>query len=218
MRTEWLPASAAALLVGATALFLSSLSIPRPFGDGVVLQEVVDSPDQWLAPVLVLLLAAGGLIVGMPCLLSLFPGRGSMTGYLGTLLLAMGALALGGFAQQMLLLRSLSQRTEISDVTVTEVMADQLQSGLFVGGFIAFYLGELLVAHGLYRARTTPRWIPVLLVAHVVVALVAAATSFDVLQVVPSFMLMVALTGVGICANINGVPRFGRAVPGPRRT
>lgn len=219
MRTEWLPTSAAALVVGSAALFLSALTIPRPTGDGTVMQSVVDSPDTWLVPVVVLLIAAGGLIVGMPCLLSLFPDKGSIPGYLGTLGLALGSLALCGVAHQMVLLRSMAMSTGIDDTVVAQVAGDQWQSALLQGGFLVFYVGELLVAVGLLRARTVPRWVPWLLVAQVVTALGMRAVDIDALRPLPPALLMVAFLGIGFYANLNGVSRFGRARTGAvRRT
>ena len=214
MRTEWLPASAAALVVGSAALFLSSLTIPRPSGDGTVLQSVVDSPDTWLTPIVVLLIASVGLIVGMPCLLSLFPGRGSTAGYLGTLCLAVGTLALCGFAHQMAVLRSMSLDTTVDDAVVASIVADQLQSGLLQGGFVVFYLGEVLLAIGLTRAGTVPKWVTWAFWAHLAVGITAQLLDTDVLRGLPSAVLLVALVGVAFYANLNGVSRFGRARSG----
>lgn len=180
-----------------------------------MLQSVVDAPGTWLTPVVVVLLASVGLIVGMPCLLSLFPGRGSTAGYLGTLCLAIGSLALCGFAHQMVLLRSMSMDAAVDDALVTSIAADNLQSGLLLGGFVAFYVGEALLAIGLRRAGTVPRWVPWAFWIHLVVALTVRGFDLDQFHGVPAAVLMVGFVGVGFYANLNGVSRFGRARTNP---
>ena len=68
-----------------------------------------------------------------------------------------------------------------------------------VGWIVAFFLGELLLAIALLRARTTPTWVPVLLLLHVATIFVGRFLP-DPLSKATVLLLAVALAGIAIQA------------------
>jgi len=72
--------------------------------------------------------------------------------------------------------------------------------GFFLGAWVAgFYLGSLLVALALLLARATPVWVPILLVAFVVMMPLENLLG-EVGQVVQLLALTVSFTGIAIAA------------------
>ena len=64
----------------------------------------------------------------------------------------------------------------------------------------AFYLGELLLAIALYRAGTVARWIPAVLVAHVLWLAVGRFLPDDLVDI-GTLLLTAGLCGIAITAN-----------------
>ena len=67
---------------------------------------------------------------------------------------------------------------------------------IFVG---SFYLGEALIAIGMLRARTVPRWVPTLFLLHV--ATLPFVDRVPALQGIGALMVGVAFMGVAVYAN-----------------
>ena len=87
----------------------------------------------------------------------------------------------------------------IRDKALEDVTSEAGLTVFLFGWIVAFFLGELLLAIALLRARTTPTWVPVLLLLHVATIFVgrflpAALSKATVL------LLAVALAGIAIQA------------------
>lgn len=206
MRTDWLPISSAALVTGSVGLFHGAQTLPRPDGKGEVLRFVAEGHDALLNPALILLLAATLLVFGLPSVATLFAPR-ARVGFAGLVFLACGSIALAGFSQQLILLRSIVRGHGLEDAAFAAAMADSMQGGMLLAGFAVFYLGEVCVALALLRSPVTPRWIPALLIAHVVVGGGGSMVELGRWEAYPSVLLVGALAGAGIVANRNGHPR-----------
>lgn len=215
MRSEWLAVSAAALVMGATALFFGSHLIPTP-GDGQVMEIAVASPELWMAASLILVLASLGLLLGISSLGPLLRGRGFGLGVLGMVLIAIAAVILFGFAQQLILLRALSIEAGIDQDLLSAALQEPVQQALMIGGFVCFYAGEVCIGVALLMARAAPRWVSWALIGHVVVAL--ALTRFDApgLSSLPSLLMVAGFLGAAISANRASMSGL-RLRPAPQR-
>lgn len=200
MRKEWLALAAAALVTGATALFFGAHLTPRPTGDGHILRLASADPGLWTMAALILFVGALGMLFGISCVMVLVQRQGFRTGVTAMGLIAFASVVLAGFSMQLVLLRALSAAGVDAD-TLADAVGDPLQQGLLVGGFAAFYLGELLLAVALYRAGTTPRWVPACLVVHVAGVLLAAALRLDALGDASALLMVAGFAGVAVAAN-----------------
>jgi hypothetical protein len=169
MRTDWVPLAASALVIGAMSLVLGSVLNPADSGatTGELVQVVDEDGERWLAMAVMYLFASLALILGLPCVLMLFEGRGRRLGVLGVSLLVVGAVGTCGYAALTLFFRALVLADAIRTDRLTDVV-DDAGIRFFLTGWVAcFYGGVLVVAVGLLVARTAPRWIPVVLLAFV---------------------------------------------------
>ncbi len=203
---DWLPVSAAALLTGATALFFGALVTPRPTRDGSLVRRAVTEGESWTVVAALLTVGAVGLVVGLPCLLTLFQRTAFRTALAAAVLLAAGSVMLAAFAQQLLLLRSLARHGAVTDRTVEAMSENDVQQALIGAGFLVFYVGEVVLALALFRARTTPAWVPWALVGHVVLVLVALRVLPEDLQGAPALLMAAAFAGAGIAATRTARP------------
>ncbi len=197
--------SAAALVIGVTALFFGSHLIPRPTGSGEVLALTTASPELWMAASLILVVASLGLLLGISSLSPLLRGRGFGFGVLGMVLIVLAAVILFGFAQQLILLRALSMEAGVDEDLLTAAMQEPVQRSLLVGGFLFFYTGEICLGIGLLMARATPRWVSWALIAHVVLAVSLAQLETPDLQSLPSLLMVAGFLGAAIAANRAGM-------------
>ena len=207
MRSDWLPASSAALVTGATGLFYGAQTLPRPDGEGAVLRHLAAEADGVVSPAVVLLVAATALVFGLPALFALFGRRGLPgLGMVGLVLLAFGAITMAGFAQHLLMVRPLVADASLSEGDLLRMMDQPIVSGLLLTGYGAFWAGELCVAAALYRSGRSPNWIPTLLVLNAVTGLVVRVFALDALDVVPALCMAAGLAGAGVQANRNSQP------------
>ncbi len=75
MRIDWVPYSAAALVLGATALSVGALILPSGNEAATTLQMAANDGGRWLAVAVLYFLAAVTLTLGMPSILTLFQVR-----------------------------------------------------------------------------------------------------------------------------------------------
>jgi hypothetical protein len=169
MRTDWVPLAASALVIGAMSLVLGS--VLNPADSGATTSELVavvgKDGERWMAMAVMYLFASFALILGLPCVLMLFEGRGRRLGVTGVSMLVVGAVGTCGYATLTLFFRALV----LADAVRTDrlsVVVDDPAIRIFLTGWVAcFYGGVLVVAVGLLVARTAPRWVPVVLIAFV---------------------------------------------------
>lgn len=194
---RWVAYSAASLATGALALLLGALITPT--GNAAESLSLVEMNDgRWLGAAVLFLIASITLTLGLPSIGTLLRGTPRL-GLLALGVFAIGTIATAGYAMLLVFYRALvltdSLKGPIADVT-----SDPGIAGFLVIFVAAFYLGELLLAIALYRAGTVARWIPAVLVAHV---LWLAAGRFlpDDLVDLGTLLLTAGLCGIAITAN-----------------
>ncbi|GAA4708632.1 hypothetical protein [Nocardioides conyzicola] len=206
MKTDWLPFSAALLLTGALALALGTILLPSSDSTTDTLHIVEDQGGVWLCVAAIYFLAAVCLTLGLPSILTLFDQRGRVLALVSAVVLEFGFIGTAGYAMLMVFFRALVRTNTIVDKGLDDI-ANDAGLRIFLYGWIAgFFLGELLLAIALLRARTVPRWVPLVLGLHV-------ATIF-VSGVLPAWagkatiMLFVAgIAGVAIHSTAPGARR-----------
>lgn len=200
MKIDWVPYSAAALVAGSIAVAMGTLLMPVVSDPADSLQIAQDQDGRWLAVAVVYFGASVALTAGLPSVLTLLGTRGARRGLVGAGLLAVGFIGMTGYAMLLVFFRALAVTGALDSGDLDSVIRDA-GLGVFLYGWIAtFYLGELLVAWGLLLARTTPSWVPLMLLLHVV----SLPVSF---LVPPQFaaaavlLLTAGLCGIGITAS-----------------
>lgn len=164
---DWVPVSAALLVTGAMALSSGALLSPTGSDSAETFQLVQDHDGRWLVVSVIYFLASVALTLGLPAALSLFDGRGRRLGMVSGVILAVGFIGTAGYAMLMVFFRALVITDAIRSQSIEEVTHENGLSVFLYGWIAAFYLGELLLAAALLRAGTTPRWVPFLLIGHV---------------------------------------------------
>src|SRR5687767_4964371 len=96
MRLDWVPYSAAALVLGATALSVGALLTPQLSEGNVLLSDFADT--RWLAVALLYFIASASLTVGMPSVITLFERRGGKLGLSAIGVFTVGTLGIAGYA------------------------------------------------------------------------------------------------------------------------
>jgi len=199
MRIDWVPYSAASLVLGATALSVGSLLLPSYAEAATTVQMTESQGGVWRAVAVLYFLAAVMLTLGMPSILTLFNVRGARLGLTAVGIFTASAAGTAGFAMLLLFVRALVMNDAIPDATVMEVTEDTDLTGFLYVWIGTILVGELLLALALIRARATPRWIPVLLLVHVALLPIG--------RYVPEFigsgtplLIVLALSGLGIRA------------------
>lgn len=212
MKNNWVPASAASLVTGAIALLLGALLIPTVGENAADTLMVVRKQDgRWLGAAVLFLLGGAGIMIGLPSLLGLFPSRGRRLGLTALAVMALAGAGTVGYA--MLLVFCALVRAEAIVVTRFEDVTDDLGLTVFLYVWIfSFYVGELLLGLAVLRARSAPRWIPVLFLVHVALFPVADMLPED-LQSATTLLVSVALCGLAITANNQPEQLFGSTAP-----
>jgi hypothetical protein len=197
MRIDWVPYSAASLVIGATALAVGSLLLPSYAEAATTVQMAPSQAGLWLAVAVLYFVAAIMLTLGMPSILTLFKVCGARFGLTAVGIFTASAAGTAGFAMLLMFVRALAMNEAIPDATVLDVTHDTGLTGFLYIWIGALVLGELLLALALLRAGATPRWIPALLLVHV--ALLAVAPYLpDLIGSASPLLIVVALSGIGI--------------------
>lgn len=206
-----MPASAASLVVGGFALLLGSLLTPSTGGDSAATLEVVrEKGGLWFAVALLFMLAAITLLMGLPSTLLLFPrgGPGRGVGLTAVAVFSVACAGTAGYAMILAFLRALVRADAVRVGRFDEVAADPGVLGFIYGWVATFYLGELLLAVAVLRAGTTPRWVPVLLLLHLL-TLPAGAFMSDSMKSAATGLVALAFAGLAISANNLGAAAAG---------
>ena len=200
MNTNWVPVSASALVIGALSLWLGSLLLP-PTDDARATLDLVDQLDgQWLAIAMLFFLAGIGVLLGLPAIIVLFVPKVRWLGMTALAVFVVGASGTTGYAMLLVFLRALVQGDAIVPEAFNAAVSEPGLWGFLIAWIGAFYLGELLLAITLLRARTTPRWVPLLLLAHVAVLPVSNALP-EWARDGSTLLLVVGLVGIAVTAN-----------------
>jgi hypothetical protein len=202
MRQEWVGPSASALIIGVMALVfgfaLNPLPQDRPVADSV--RSVDELAGTWLASSAALGVASVGLTLGLPALLSLLDRRDRRLGVVAVAVFAVGTVGLCGYALVMIFLRALVLDDLMVVDGIDEVLQEPGVQTFLVAWLGCFMLGIVLLAVGLWRARSVPRWVPVLL-AVFVLSQALPGIAGDTGTIVQFLVLAVAFTGAAISAN-----------------
>jgi hypothetical protein len=199
--------SASCLVIGAMALGLAASLNPTPTGgDAVEVLKVSMAPDaRCVAMAAALIVGSTALLLGLPTLLSACNGRARSLGRLAVAVYAIGVLGSAGYALLLLLLRRLHTSNVVRPAELPRVIDDVSVGVALVVWVGAFYVGLLLLAVALVRARRTPGWVPVLLVI-VVAYLPFVSMTGHFGQVLQVLLFTVAMTGIAIDAVRSSVP------------
>jgi hypothetical protein len=173
-----------------------------------MLHLVQDEGGRWLAVSLLYFAASVALVIGLPAILTLFDRRGLRTGLTAVGVFTIGCVGIAGFAMLLVFFRALAVTDAIDIDTIDEVSSEPGLAAVLYGWIAAFYLGELLLSIALFKARTTPLWIPVVLLLHVALFPVSSLLPDDA-QSLTTLLITVGLCGGGITANQHAsrVPR-----------
>lgn len=200
MHVDWVPYSATSLVAGASALVVGAMLVPAEADSGASLQVVMEQDERWLAIAAFYFAAAVLLTVGIPAVMTLLDRRSTRIGLIGAGIFVVGCLGTAGYAMLLVLVRALVLAGELTGATLEDLAADA-GLGVFLYGWVtAFYLGELVLAIALLRARTVQRWMPGLLLAHVALVPVSAVLPQQ-LSAATVLLSTVAFAGLGIAAN-----------------
>ncbi|MGN6575150.1 MAG: hypothetical protein ACTHKG_05645 [Nocardioides sp.] len=201
MRSDWVPLSASALVIGVMALVFGSLLNPQEAGSTAAqtMATVGREGGRWLGMSVMYFGASVALTLGLPALLSLFTKRGRKLGLFAIAVFSIGVIGTSGYAMLLVFFRALVKAGALENSKLEQVTADN-GLNIFLYGWIAgFYLGLLLIALALFVAKRTPTWVPVLLV--VFVALFPFGEQIGRIgQVLQVMGLAVAFTGIAISA------------------
>jgi MFS family permease len=201
MRTDWLPLSASALVIGAMALVFGGLVNPTTGADTTTdtLRIVSEDGGRWLAMAVMYFLASVSLMLGLPAILSLFTRRGRRMGLLGVGVFSIGVLGTAGYSVLMVFFRALVANDAVDGRSLDQVAGDAGLSIFLYVWIAGFYVGVLLIAIALFLARKTPRWVPFVLVGFV--ALLPFGQHLGRLGMAVQVLgLAVAFTGIAIAA------------------
>lgn len=200
MRIDWVPYSASALVAGATALSAGALLTPVLSDDSsdVLVSDFADS--RWLAVSALYFIASVALTVGLPSVITLFEERGGQLGLTAIGVFTIGTLGIAGYAMLLAFIRALALSPGFAGASVDKVSQDTGLLVILYGWIGAFYLGELLLGVALLRAGSLPKWIPGLLLLHVVLLPFSAVLPTQV-QSGATLLITISLAAVGIAAN-----------------
>jgi MFS family permease len=201
VRSDWVPLSASALVIGAMSLVFGSLLNPSQSGDSTLqtLRVVEDDGGRWLAMAVMFFLASLALTLGLPTILTLLDRRGRKVGVVGLALFTVGAVGTCGFAMLMVFFRALVDAHAIVPAQIEAAGQDHGLSWFLYAWIGGFYGGVLLIAIGLFLSRTTPRWVPALLALFVLVLPVSSHLG-RVGSAIQVMALAVAFTGIAMAA------------------
>lgn len=169
MRNEWVPMSASALVIGSMSLVFGSVLNPADPGASAaqMLSVVTEQSARWLGMAVMFTFASVTLTLGLPAVLTLFERRGRAVALVGVVVFCVGAIGTCGYAMLMVFFRATVVAGALRGDQLQEV-TDEPGLAFFLAGWVGcFYGGALLLAVALWMARTTPRWVPLLLLAFV---------------------------------------------------
>jgi len=204
--------SASCLVVGAMALVLAASLNPNPTGANAasVLQlAMMPGGDRWLAMAAALLVGSVALLFGLPTLLIPFADRARGLGGTAVAVFALGVLGCAGYAMMLIFVQALAVEGALRPARLEPVLDDAGVAMVLFGWVGSFYLGGLLLALALLRARRTAVWVPIVLLV-VVGMLPFVSMMGHVGQVLQVLLLAVALTGIATSAVQHATPTADR--------
>lgn len=207
MRTDWVPLSASALVVGVMALVFGALLSPLGAeGGGQTIRIVSQESGRVLGMAVMYFVASVGLTLGLPAVVTLFRERATRLGVAAVAVFLIGAIGTAGYAMLLVFFRALVVRGNLSGGGIDDVVEDNGLAVFLYGWVAAFFLGLALLAVALFVAKRTPIWVPILLLVSIAMFPLA-----DMLgkpgQILQLFAMAVAFTGMSIAAVTSGQAR-----------
>lgn len=199
MRTDWVPLSASALVIGAMALVLGALLNPLDPSSSVAdsLHVVQESGGRWMGMAVMYFLSSVCLMLGLPAVLSLFTKRGRGVGCTAAAVLSIGFVGLAGYAMLMVFFRALVNYGQLRGRGLDDVIQDNGLAIFLYGWVGCFMAGVLLLGLALWLSRKTSRWVPVLFGLYLLLTPLAGQLGrFG--TVVQTLLLGIAFTAVAI--------------------
>ncbi len=130
---------------------------------------------------------------------TLLRGEAPRLGLVAVCVFAAGTIAMCGYAVLLIFYRALV-RSELL-VGPIDGITDDVGIVVFLAVFLgAFYLGELLLAIALWRVRSVPRWVAIVLGVHVLTLVVNQWLPAGV-QNLTTILIAIGLCGVAVTAN-----------------
>lgn len=206
MRADWVPLSASCLVIGATALSVGAVLVPRSVSPWAALAVADQDPHLWLAVAGLSLFASVCLLLGLPAVVALLDGAWTRVGMAGAAVLAVGCLATAAYAVMLGM-----EPSERSSAVLSQRMGfagDSEPALLLTGWALGFAFGELLLALAVLRSGRVSQWVPAVLIAHVAL-LPAMQVMPELLATASALLLTVAFAALGIAANQSRVPSSG---------
>ena len=201
MRSDWIPLSASALVIGVMALVFGVLLNPADADTSSTetMRLVSEEGGRWLGMSVMYFGASVALMLGLPAMLSLFTSKGRKVGLLAVGVFSIGVIGTAGYSMLLVFFRALVKADAVEDAKMEQVASDNGLS-LFLYGWIAgFYVGLLLIALALFLAKKTPIWVPLLIVFFVAMFPFVAQLG-RIGQTLQVMGLAVAFTGIAIAA------------------
>jgi hypothetical protein len=201
VRPDLIVFSASALVVGVMCLVFGAALNPSEAGAGVTAAVRVagDPSGRWLGMAVLWFCASVALTAGLPSILSLFQARAHRLGIVGVGVLAIGAIGTSGFAMLLVFVRALVNNDAVLVTSMDEVVSDPGLAIFLWSWATGFYLGSVLVAVGLVVARSTHVWVPVALLAYVLLRPLDGLVG-DVGPILRELALVLAFTGMAVAA------------------
>lgn len=199
--------SASCLVIGTMALTLAASLNPNPTGvNAAAVLEVAMAPGgRWLAMAAALLIGSVALLAGLPTLLIPFRDRARGLAMAAVATLAVGVLGSSGYAALLVFVRALADQEALRPGKLPRALEDaEVVMVLFVW-VGSFYLGVLLMAVALLRARVAAPWVPIVLLV-VVGCLPLVSMAGHIGQVVQVLLLAVAFTEIATRAVQRATP------------
>lgn len=207
MRTDWVPLSASALVVGVMALVFGALLNPLGAeGSAQTIRIVSQESGRVLGMAVMYFVASVALTLGLPAVVTLFRERAMRLGVTAVAVFLVGAIGTAGYAMLLVFFRALVVQDNLAGGGLNDVVEDNGLAVFLYGWVAAFFLGLALLAVALFVARRTPIWVPILLLVSVAMFPVS-----DMLgkpgQIIQLFAMAVAFTGMAIAAVSAGQAR-----------
>jgi hypothetical protein len=193
--------SASCLVIGTLALMLAASLNPDPTGANAaaVLQVAMMPGERWLAMAAAMLIGSVGLLAGLPTLLVPFADRARGLAVVAVTALTAGVLGSSGYAALLIFVRALAVEEALRPGRLPRVLDDPGVALVLYAWVGSFYLGVLLIAIALLRAKSAAAWVPIVLLV-VVGWLPFVSMVGHVGQVLQVLLLAVAFTEVAISA------------------
>lgn len=204
MRTDWVPLSASALVVGVMALVFGALLNPLGAeGSAQTIRIVSQESGRVLGMAVMYFVTSVGLTLGLPAVVTLFRERAPRLGVTAVAVFLIGAIGTAGYAMLLVFFRALVVQNNLKGGGLNDVVEDNGLAVFLYGWIAAFFLGLALLAVALFVAKRTPIWVPILLLVSI-----AMFPLSDLLgkpgQILQLFAMAVAFTGMAIAAVTAG--------------